>query len=164
MFTLSEPTRVLDLGDDVRLDGAELQSVVTFLRDAMEHSRRVTWTCASAVSAEIAALLEHLPPPISGGGSHADRWREVHSFGLLFERRGGSFRTFRERRSAFDPALFTMQDPQLVRCLDQLATPTDHQCPTCAPLEDEGLVLRRRGSFLLLPFRLRYPPTPFLAI
>jgi hypothetical protein len=154
---------VVALTAPVRLDDADVLAVVLALRDRLENAQRVQWTAATDIPAHLAELLEHLPPPSSGGGEGGDRWRERHRYGALFYRLGPGFVSVRERRTQRDAAVFTLTG-QGLDCWEELKTPSSHICGACAVLDDEGLVLTRHGERLLLPFRLRYPPTPFLAI
>lgn len=141
-----------------------LLATIIDLQTAISDSRRVHWVARGDLGSELAGLLEHLPPPAEGGGIHADAWRNEHSYGALFERLGPGFILIRERRSGREGAIFNVRDPNLLSCISRLRVPSAHLCDTCAPLIDEGLVLRCDAHSIYLPFRLKLPPTPFLAI
>lgn len=153
---------VVALTAPVRLD-EDVLSAVLVLRDRLENAQRVQWTAAADIPVHLAELLEHLPPPTAGGGRGGDLWRERHLYGALYHRLGPGFVTVRERRTQRDAAVFTLTG-QGLDCWTELGAPSSHSCGACAVLDDEGLVLEHRGERLLLPYRLRYPPTPFLAI
>lgn len=154
---------VVALTTPVQLDDADVLVTVLMLRDCLENAQRVQWVAATDIPVDLAELLEHLPPPASGGGRGGDLWRERHLYGALFYRVGPGFVSVRERRTRRDAAVFTLTG-QGVDCWNELSTPSSHSCGACAVPDDEGLVLTLHGERLLLPFRLRYPPTPFLAI
>jgi hypothetical protein len=137
--------------------------LTAILRNSAEAAQRVNWVADTPVSQSLADLLEHLPPPRSGGGPGGALWRERHRYGGLYYRRGPGFISVRERRSQQEAAVFTLT-AQALQCWRELSTPTTHLCPSCAGLEDERLVLRAGEFRVALPFRLRFPPTPFLAI
>lgn len=154
----------LRLGARDVTEPASLLAVVSELKHAISNSNRVQWTAEGELDHVTAAIMEHLPPPATGGGDHAEEWRTRHVYGALFERLGPGFVVIRERRSTRDGAIYNINDTALLTCISQLRVPSSHACKTCDMLVDEGLVMRRAGRGIYLPFRLKYPPTPFLAI
>lgn len=154
----------VDLGARDIANSQSLLSVVVELRQAASASKRVRWTAMSHIENEVATLIEHLAPPTSGGGPAAELWRSRYVYGALYERRGPGFTIIRERRPTRESSVYNISDEGLLRCIDLLRSVTSHTCETCSILESEGLVLRTGVSRIFLPFRLAYPPTPFLAI
>lgn len=145
-------------------DGAATLEVIWKLRDAMERSRRLQWFCIGDLPNEVSQLIVHLPPPVLGGGVAGDLWRSRFAYGLLYYRQGPSFIKIRERRPGREAAMFTLPRAANFTCIEELRLPTSHRCDDCTDLDSEGLTIVVGKRRLLLPFRLRYPPTPFLAI
>lgn len=142
----------------------DLMALAETLRQSLEDSLRVEWSAADAIDPGVADLFTHLPPPSSGGGPAADRWRSQHSYGLLYSRNGPGFISVRERRPGRDAAMFTLEGTAAIGCWETLRTASAHRCGVCDELVREGVAFEMRGLRLALPFRLLYPPTPFLAI
>lgn len=155
---------VLVVDTPVALDGS-LGSLefVSLLRRSIESSQRVSWRCESTITVERAGMLEHLPPPSEGGGEGGDAWRANHRYGSYYYRLGPGFVSVRDRRMSY-PASFLDLSVQALDCFGELSEPTQHSCGRCRPLTEEGVIWRSGGTGVLLPFRLKYPPTPFLAV
>lgn len=158
------PPGVLRLPAPMDLDDpAVLVALVGTLREAMERSERVEWSTPADPSPGLVRLVEHLPPP-RGSGPTLDAWRERHLYGALYVRHGPGFLSIRERRTQWPASVTTLAGDSALSCWAKLRRPTRHRCGICEELEADGLVLRVRGLATRLPYRLRFPPTPFLAI
>lgn len=144
-------------------DSTQLLHLLVALRTAMSSSARVSWQVNGEIDAHLGSMLEHLPPPQAGGGASGDRWRSNHTYGALYYRRGPGFIRLRDRRSQYPGAAYTLSG-QALECWDILDRPTQHRCDICDVLDSEDLSITIGTFRLALPFRLRYPPTPFLSV
>lgn len=161
-------TRPIRFGYDLDADLRHLR----WLRDVTSHAIRLTWTL------EGAPLLDrrdycHLVPPSAfatlGNADVVTRWRSEFRYGTFYYRVGPGFVTVKDVRPGGDHARMTISGPDAA-LFSRLAQTSCHQAGD-EPLEaalsvmsGAGLARYTRSSLLVLPFRLRHWPVPFLSI
>ncbi len=155
----------MDVGEVSARDGSIDLSIIAVLRTQIEENQRSIWRCVGDLNPEFCGRVQHLAPPVSGGGNGGDSWRANHRVGGCYYRVGPSFSIIRERRVGYEPSVFKLRDPELLACVQSLLVPSNaHACEACLVLDDYGLAIGDDAGRVFLPTRLKFPPVPFLAV
>ncbi|MCX3059657.1 DUF5825 family protein [Streptomyces beihaiensis] len=171
-------------------DGADVTRGVHFLRECQSLGLRTQWEQAGGTGCRAAGrhpcgsrrltydlgLLSHLPPPVRQAGEAAELtellrdWRERHSYGMLYHRRGPGFVAVMDRREHPAPARLLLDHPGLLAAFRALREPApldglDARLREAARLlAEDRLVLAVDGWAVALPPRIRRWPVPGTAI
>nr|AYM53918.1 hypothetical protein [Corallococcus coralloides] len=163
---------VMELGEPRAEQAAHF---IRFLRDCTSHRLRVRWRGA-ALSPVAPWRLYHLEPPESGGLPELDeaacQWQQAHAYGRCYWRAGPGFVLVKDRREGRVAAQFLLDDAATRSMFETLAVPrrveslgTEPEArKALADLEEEALVLGLGPWRVVLPFRMRCWPVPFIAV
>jgi hypothetical protein len=153
----------LDVDADLRL--------LRFLRAATSRTLRVDWELAGRPLVAERDLL-HLVPPTAGadaaGAACATAWRAGYRYGSYHYRVGPDFVTVKDIRPGGPPVHLTI-DGDSARQFHELAGAehlADLSPAATAALADAvefGLAVRGDHALLLLPWRMRRWPVPYVA-
>jgi hypothetical protein len=153
----------LDIDADLRL--------LRFLRAATSATLRVDWELAGRPLVAERDLL-HLVPPTGGadaaGAACATAWRAGYRYGSYHYRRGPDFVTVKDIRPGEPPVHLTIDGDSAAqfRALTEAEQLTDLSPAATAALADAvefGLAVRGERTFLVLPWRMRRWPVPYVA-
>jgi hypothetical protein len=152
-----------NIDEDVRL--------LRFLREATSHTLRLDWTLAGTPLVE-PRNLTHLVPPTRGVGPAAAEcvaaWRDAYRYGNFYYRRGPGFVTVKDVRPDGETVHLTIEDEsaeQFAVLADAIAV-AELDAAGIDALGDAveyGLAVRGVETLLLLPFRMRRWPVPYVA-
>lgn len=141
---------------------------IQFLQDAASHRLVVEWTLDWRREPRDLDALVHLPPPRELGTDSSDAlapsvsaWRRRHHYGMLFDRRGPSFRQVKDRRFGAVNA-FLIDDSDWLDALDIAAggSSADTVLPLLGPAMEERLLMSFGPLVVWLPYRLRRAAIP----
>ena len=157
-------------------DGRTATRAIQFLRECQAAGLPTHWEAdvappRSRHTYDLGAL-HHLPPPAQHPDEAAElaAWRNGHTYGMLYHRRGPGFVTVTDRRERPAPARFTLDHPDLLAAFDALsdATRLDALAPAhqeaARHLAEERLALIVDGWAVALPPRMRRWPVPCMGI
>lgn len=154
-------------GSDVDAD----LRLLWFLREATSHTLRVDWVL-DGVPSLAPRDVAHVVPPRTGTSAdataYATAWRAAYRYGTYHYRRGPGFVTVKDVRPDGQPVHLTIDGESAAHFLALADTSTiaDLAPDVVDALGDAveyGLALRGDASFLLLPFRMRHWPVPYVA-
>jgi hypothetical protein len=145
--------------------------LLRFLREATSHTLRLDWTLAGRPLVE-PRNLTHLVPPTLGVDPDAvacvEAWRAAYRYGAFYYRRGPGFVTVKDVRPDGETAHLTIEDDSAEQFLI-LAEATSVAELDAAGIDalgdavEFGLAVRGVETLLLLPFRMRRWPVPYVA-
>jgi hypothetical protein len=154
-------------GQDVDAD----LRLLRFLRVATSHTLRVDWELAGRPLVAERDLL-HLVPPTGGadvaGVACATAWRAGYRYGSYHYRRGPDFVTVKDIRPSGPPVHLTIDGDSAVRFreladAEHLADLSAAATEALADAVQFGLAVRGDRTFLVLPWRMRIWPVPYVA-
>ncbi|MFC5056553.1 DUF5825 family protein [Saccharothrix xinjiangensis] len=151
-----------DLDDDLR--------VLRFLRECTSHALRLDWVLGGRPLVG-RRDLHHLVPPARGVGDAAEcaaAWRAAYRYGAYYYRVGPGFVTVKDVRPDGEAAHLTIdgESADHFRALAEATSPSELDEATTGALADAvefGLALRGEETVLVLPFRMRHWPVPYVA-
>jgi hypothetical protein len=139
-----------------------------WLRDLTSHAIRLIWTLDGE------PLLDHrdyshLVPPRGPSGGAVARWRSAFRYGTFYYRVGPGFVTIKDVRPGGEHSRMTISGVDADRFL--WLAQSSSRCPYDEPLEealhalaDADLARFTETSLVVLPFRIRHWPVPFLSV
>lgn len=154
----------LQIDDDLRL--------LRFLREITSYTIRLEWTLAGRPLLDPAAFV-HLVPPTGYADNVArsctEAWRDGYQYGAFYYRCGPNFVTIKDVRAAVEAAHLTIEGDSATyfRALAHGESLTDLDSHLRDALQDAveaGLAVQGDKVFLVLPYRMRCWPVPFLAV
>jgi hypothetical protein len=161
---IEEPVRAgASIDEDLRL--------LRFLREATSHTLRLDWVLAGRPLVE-PRNLAHLVPPARGIGPDAVEcalaWRAAYRYGTFHYRRGPGFVTVKDVRPDGPTSHLTVDGASAAQFLalaeaTTLAELDEAATEALADAVEYGLAVRGRNTVLLLPFRMRHWPVPYVA-
>lgn len=145
--------------------------LLRYLRDATGHGVRLRWRLDGVPVLPLRSHV-HLVPPVEGvdaaSAAYADRWTADYRYGLYYFRRGSDFVLIKDVRPDGDPARLTIDEGAehflamaRAQTVEELDVPARDLLDTVAAA---GLLIRAGDRLLVLPYRLRHWPVPYLAI
>ena len=146
--------------------------LLRFLRECTSHTLRLEWTLTGRPLVE-PRNLAHLVPPVRGVGSAATEcvaaWRAAYRYGTYHYRRGPGFVTVKDVRPDGETARLTIEGESATqfRILAEATSLAELDAATIDALADAveyGLAVRGADTVLLLPFRMRHWPVPYVAV
>lgn len=140
------------------------------LREATSHTVRLNWTLAGVPLVPLETHVHLIRP--SGGvdpasSAYALSWAAGYRYGTFYYRLGPGFITIKDVRPGRDANRMTISDgsEHLLAMID--AETVDDLSPAAravlGDVEDAGLVLRHDTHLLVLPYRMRHWPVPYIA-
>lgn len=164
---------------DVVLDAAlpfgrspeEDLELLRYLRDATEHGVRLRWRLDGVPDLPLRTHV-HLVPPSDGvdaaSSAYAEAWTAGYRYGSFYYRRGPGFVVVKDVRPGGEQLRMTIDEGAehflamaRAQTVDELDAPARDLLDTVA---EAGLLLRAADRLLVLPYRLRHWPVPYLAI
>lgn len=154
----------LHIDDDLRL--------LRFLREITSHTIRLEWTLAGCPLLDPSAFV-HLVPPAAGADNAAracaEAWRDGYRYGAFYYRCGPDFVTVKDVRAGVEAAHLTIDGDGSAhfRALTDGERLADLDSGLHDALHDAmeaGLAVQGDDTFLVLPYRMRHWPVPFLAV
>ncbi|HEX5405532.1 MAG TPA: DUF5825 family protein [Pseudonocardiaceae bacterium] len=154
-------------GQDIDAD----LGLLRFLREATSKTLRVAWQLAGRPLVAERDLV-HLVPPTAGVDSAAAEcvtaWRGGYRYGSYHYRWGPDFVTVKDIRPGGPPVHLTIDgdSAQQFRELTDVADLADLSPAATTALADAvefGLAVRGERTFLVLPWRMRRWPVPYVA-
>ncbi|SCL23849.1 hypothetical protein GA0074692_1659 [Micromonospora pallida] len=150
---------------------AEDLELLRYLRDVTSHAVRLRWRLAGLPCFPLHTHV-HLVAPSGGvdadSAAHATAWTAGYRYGSFFYRRGPGFVSIKDVRPESEDARLTIDEGAdhflamaEARTLAELAPDAQDLVDTVA---EAGLLLRAGQRLLVLPYRLRHWPVPYLAI
>jgi hypothetical protein len=152
-----------DIDADLRL--------LRFLRAATSHTLRVDWTLAGRPLLAPRDLT-HVVPPTGGDDpaavACAEAWRGDYRYGSYHYRRGPDFVTVKDTRPGEPPVHLTIDGESALHfrelaAAESLADLTPEVTAALADAVEFGLAIQGEREFLLLPWRMRHWPVPYVA-
>jgi hypothetical protein len=145
--------------------------LLRYLRDATGHGVRLRWRLDGVPVLPMRTHV-HLVPPVDGvdaaSAAYADRWAAGYRYGLYYFRRGPDFVVVKDVRPEGEPARLTIDEGAEHFLAMARAQTVDELDPAARDLLDQvaaaGLLIRAGDRLLVLPYRLRHWPVPYLAI
>lgn len=163
--TIQDPVRTgLRLDDDLRL--------LRFLREITSHTIRLEWALAGHPLLDPTAFV-HLVPPTAAADDAAracvETWREGYRYGAFYYRCGPGFVTIRDIRVGVEAARLTIDGEgyEHFRALadgENLAEVDGELRNALQDAVEAGLAVRGDDTFLVLPYRMRNWPVPYVAV
>lgn len=184
VLTSDVPVQLPPLAADLTYRTVELDTVLPFgrspagdlallryLRDATSHAVRLRWRLGGLPCFPLHTHV-HVVAPDGGVDddttAYAASWRASYRYGSFFYRRGPGFVTVKDVRPESEPARFTIDEGADhflamagAHTLDDLAPQAQELVDTVAEV---GLLLRVDRRLLVLPYRMRHWPVPYLAV
>jgi Family of unknown function (DUF5825) len=154
----------LQIDDDLRL--------LRFLREITSHTIRLEWTLAGCPLLDPSAFV-HLIPPAAGADSAAracaEAWRDGYRYGAFYYRYGPDFITVKDVRAGVESVHLTIDGDGSAhfRALvdgESLADLDNDLRDALRDAMEAGLAVQGDDTFLVLPYRMRHWPVPFLAV
>jgi hypothetical protein len=149
--------------DDLRL--------LRLLREATSNAVRLQWTLEGVPRFPLSAFA-HLVPPLSGTSPASARlareWAAAYRYGLFFFRNGPGFVSVKDVRPGQEMRRLTITDgAEHFMAMTQASCLHDLEAAArtvVADAVDADLALAADDSFLVLPYRMRHWPVPYVAI
>ncbi|MFT7840376.1 DUF5825 family protein [Saccharothrix sp. BKS2] len=160
---VEEPVRAgADLDEDLRL--------LRFLRGCTSHTLRLDWVLGGLPLVG-PRDLHHLVPPARGVGDAVGcvaAWRDAYRYGAYYYRVGPGFVTVKDVRPGGESVHLTIdgESADQFRAIAGATSPADLDEAATEALADAvefGLALRGADTVLVLPFRMRHWPVPYVA-
>ncbi|MFI6825020.1 DUF5825 family protein [Micromonospora sp. NPDC050187] len=150
---------------------AEDLELLRYLRDVTSHAIRLRWRLAGLPCFPLHTHV-HLVAPSGGvdadSAAHATAWAAGYRYGSFFHRRGPGFVAIKDVRPESEDARLTIDEGADHFLAMAEARTVDDLPPAARELVDTvaeaGLLLRVDQRLLVLPYRLRHWPVPYLAI
>ncbi|MEU4569795.1 DUF5825 family protein [Micromonospora sp. NPDC023956] len=150
---------------------AEDLDLLRYLREVTSHAVRLRWRLAGRPCFPLHTHV-HLVAPSGGvdadSAAHAAAWTAGYRYGSFFYRRGPGFVAIKDVRPESEDARLTIDEGAEhflamaeARTVDDLAPQARDLVDTVA---EAGLLLRVDQRLLVLPYRLRHWPVPYLAV
>jgi hypothetical protein len=141
------------------------------LREATSHAVRLRWTLAGVPCFPLRTHV-HLVPPIGGtdreAADYAREWSGSYRYGCYYYREGPGFVTVKDVRPDGDPVRMTIgEGAEHFLAMSRARTEGDLGDEAAALLgtaEQAGLLIRESGRLLVLPYRMRHWPVPYVAV
>lgn len=168
----SAPARRVRVAEPVRFGTSPDNDIehLRMLRELTSRTIRVDWRIDGEPAFDLRDHV-HLVPPAADDDDPpiADEWRSGYRYGTLYYRNGPTFISVKDVRPGGEHARMTIDRTgtehfRLLanRCrLDELPEDTLDALETALEL---GLAIRGREQFLLLPYRMRAWPVPYVAV
>jgi hypothetical protein len=160
-LVVSDPVVLgVDVDDDLRL--------LWFLREATSRTLRVDWVLDGRPSVAPREVTHLVPPRTGTDAAYVAAWRAAYRYGSYHYRRGPGFVTVKDVRPDGPPVHLTIDGGSAEHFLALADTGriADLAPDVAAALDDAvefGLAVRGVAAFLLLPFRMRHWPVPYVA-
>ncbi|MEV0395021.1 DUF5825 family protein [Polymorphospora rubra] len=163
VVVLPEPLR---FGQDAAQDLEHLR----LLRTLTSHAVRLHWTISGRPSFPLETYA-HFVAPSDGLGlddmGHAVEWARDYRYGTFYYRRGPGIVTVKDVRPGQPAARMVIEEgadrfERLAESPDGLPGPGDDELVTDAV--EAGLAIEAGGRALVLPYRMRHWPVPYLAV
>ncbi|MEU4743907.1 DUF5825 family protein [Actinosynnema sp. NPDC023658] len=160
---VEEPLRAgASLDDDLRL--------LRFLRECTGHTLRLDWVLGGRPLVG-ERNLHHLVPPVRGVDGAAEcaaTWLGAYRYGAYYYRVGPGFVTVKDVRPDGESVHLTIdgESADHFRAIAEATSVADLDEAATEALADAvefGLALRGEQAVLLLPFRMRHWPVPYVA-
>lgn len=158
---------VLSFGRSV---GADLEQL-RLLREATENAEPLRWQLAGVPLVPLHSHV-HLVPPVDGvdeaSAAHARVWTDGYRYGSFFYRVGPGFVLVKDIRPGGEPNRMIIDEgaEQFVALASASAVGgLDREARELVDTAEEaGLLLRNGDQLLVLPYRMRHWPVPYLAV
>lgn len=163
--SVHDPVSVgLRIDEDLRL--------LRFLREITSHTIRLEWILAGRPLLHLSAFVHLIPP--TGHADDAARacveaWRGGYRYGAFYYRCGPDFVTIKDVRTGVEATHLTIggDGSAHFRSLADGESLTDLNSGQRDALHDAveaGLAVQGDDTFIMLPYRMRHWPVPFLAV
>ncbi|MEO3778874.1 DUF5825 family protein [Micromonospora sp. B11E3] len=150
---------------------AEDLELLRYLRDVTSHAVRLRWRLAGVPTFPLHTHV-HLVAPSGGvdadAAAYAMRWTAGYRYGSFFYRRGPGFVMIKDVRPESEDARLTIDEGAehflamaRARTVDDLGAAARELVDTVA---EAGLLLRAEDRLLVLPYRIRHWPVPYLSV
>ncbi len=140
------------------------------LREATSHAVRLRWTLAGTPCFPLLTHV-HLVPPSGGVGAaagYARQWAAGYKYGSYYYREGPGFVTVKDVRAGGEPVRMTIADGaahfQAMASARSRHELSDDAAALLEVAEQAGLLIRDADRLLVLPYRIRHWPVPYVAI
>lgn len=166
-YRVVEPGTVLTFGRSP----AEDLDLLRYLREVTSHAVRLRWRLAGVPLFPLHTHV-HLVAPCGGvdadAAGYALRWTAGYRYGSFFYRQGPGFVLLKDVRPDSEDARLTI-DEGAEHFLAMAGARTVHDLEPAArdlvdTVEEAGLLLRVDDRILVLPYRMRHWPVPYLAV
>ncbi len=153
---------------DIRNDRRSLDFLLS-LRESVAISRPVRWELGRFCLSYDLESLTSLAPPMGSTDGSLD-WRKAHRYGQLYWRSGPGFVLVKDSRPFNGLRRFVVDEPEylgLFQTSSQVRPVASLSISERLALDDlrrESLAIVVDGYFLMLPYRIRKWPIPYLAI
>jgi hypothetical protein len=144
-------------------------ALLRLLRDATSHAVRLRWTLRGEPVFPPETHV-HLVPPVGGAGAsgtgYALRWAREYRYGCFYYRRGPGMVTVKDVRPGVPASRMVIEDGAetfLRLAEDPHGTVRPDEEAMVADAVAADLALRIADVALILPFRMRHWPVPYLA-
>jgi Family of unknown function (DUF5825) len=154
----------LRIDEDLRL--------LRFLREITSHTIRLEWTLAGRPLPHLSTFV-HLIPPMGYADDAAracvEAWRDGYRYGAFYYRCGPDFVTIKDVRTGIEAAHLTIDGDGSAhfRALadgESLAELDNGLRDGLHDAVEADLAVQGDETFLVLPYRMRHWPVPFLAV
>ncbi len=165
-MTTTVVTGTLVFGRSVPDDMAQIR----YLREATSHAQRLHWTLAGV---PLLPLHTHVHLLFPRGGidersdAYAREWAAAYRYASFFYRIGPGFVTIKDIRPGLEPNRMVITegaqqflDMTSVRHVSELDSEAKRMLDDAT---EAGLLLRHDDELLVLPYRLRHWPVPYIA-
>lgn len=150
---------------------AEDLALLRYLRDVTSHAVRLRWRLAGVPTFPLHTHV-HLVAPAGGvdadATAHALRWTAGYRYGSFFYRQGPGFVMIKDVRPESEDARLTIDEGAEHFLAMAGAQTVDDLEPAARDLVDTvaeaGLLLRADDRLLVLPYRMRHWPVPYLSV
>ncbi|WBB80751.1 DUF5825 family protein [Micromonospora sp. WMMD882] len=150
---------------------AEDLDLLRYLREVTSHAVRLRWRLAGTPSFPLHTHV-HLVAPSGGvdadAARYAGHWTAGYRYGSFFYRQGPGFVMLKDVRPDSEDARLTIDEGAEHFLAMAAACRTQELTPAAQALVDTvaeaGLLLRVDDRLLVLPYRLRHWPVPYLAV
>lgn len=140
------------------------------LREATSNAVRLRWTLTGIPRFPLLTHV-HLVPPSGGVGPAADyarRWAAGYRYGSYYYREGPDFVTVKDVRAGGEPVRMIIANGAAHFLAMASARSAGELSADAAAMlevaEQAGLLIRTADRLLVLPYRIRHWPVPYVAI
>jgi len=162
----AEQDTTLTFGESITGD----LELMRYLREATSHAVRLRWTLAGVPLLPLETHV-HLIRPVGGvdvaSSGYAMRWAAGYRYGTFYYRQGPGFVVVKDVRPDVPPARMVIDSGAehfvamtSARTVGELAP---EAVEVLADAEEAGLVVRHDEHILVLPYRMRHWPVPYIA-